>query len=211
MKKHLTSVLLITSIFLVIAACNETKEFDDHANWESRNLDFMERMADSCDTYRSRGIDVSNATAGQMFRLLSYKLDPAKEWSRSSGYVYCRVISKGDGTESPYITDSVRINYRARLIPTTNYPEGEIVDHSYKTDRLDPTVNVPASFQVNGLIDGVVTALQYMHIGDHWILYIPQQMAYGSTSKNQIPKHSALMFEINLTQYARTGQALPPR
>ncbi len=211
MKKHLTFVILGAFMFLGFTACSETEEFDDHANWESRNRDFIERMADSCDTYRVRGINADNATAGQMFRLLSYKLDPAKEWSRAGAYVYCRVISKGDGTESPYITDSVRINYRARLIPTTNYPEGEIVDHSYKTDLLDPTVNVPASFQVNGLIDGVVTALQYMHVGDHWILYIPQQMAYGTTSKNQIPKYSALMFEINLTQFARTGQALPPR
>lgn len=211
MKRHLTIVLLAVVQFLSFTACSETEEFDDHANWESRNRDFMERMADSCDTYRNRGIDCSNATAGQMFRLVSFKLDPSKEWGRSSGYVYCRVITKGEGTESPVITDSVRINYRARLIPTQNYPEGEIVDHSYKTDSLDPTVNVPTAFLVGGLIDGVITALQKMHVGDHWILYIPQEMAYGSSSKNMIPKHSALMFEINLTQFAKTGRPLPPR
>lgn len=210
MKKYL-AILLSAVQFLALVSCSETEEFDDHADWKNRNRAFIESMADSCDTYISKGVDVTNATAGQMFRLTSFKLDPSKEWGRSSGYIYCRVIAKGDGTESPYITDSVRINYRARLIPTVNYPEGEIVDHSYRTDRLDPAVNVPSSFQVNGLVDGVVTALLYMHTGDHWILYIPQEMAYGSNSKNSIPKHSALMFEINLTQFARIGNNLPPR
>lgn len=211
MGRHLTITLLAAVQFLAFAACSETKEFDDHADWENRNRAFIESIADSCDIYLNQGIDITNASAGQMFRLTSFKLDPSKEWGRSYGYVYCRVITNGDGTESPYITDSIRINYRARLIPTVNYPEGEIVDQSYKTDRLDPSVNVPASYQVSGLIDGVVTALLHMHTGDHWILYIPQQMAYGSTSKTLIPKYSALVFEINLTQFARTGKNLPPR
>ncbi|MCQ2084024.1 MAG: FKBP-type peptidyl-prolyl cis-trans isomerase [Bacteroidaceae bacterium] len=211
MRKHLTVAILAIIQFLTFAACSETKEFDDHANWESRNRSFIDSMADSCEFYRNMGVDRTNAEVGQMFRLLSFTLDPEKDWKGSGSYVYCRVLAKGEGDESPYYTDSVRINYRARLIPTQNYPEGQIVDHSYKTDSLDPGVNVPASFKVSGLIGGVSTALLHMHTGDHWMLYIPLQLAYGSSAKNNIPAYSALMFEINLTQFARTGSELPPR
>ncbi|MGX8690596.1 MAG: FKBP-type peptidyl-prolyl cis-trans isomerase, partial [Bacteroidaceae bacterium] len=120
-------------------------------------------------------------------------------------------ISRGDTSESPQYTDSVRVNYRVRLMPTRNYPEGQIVDRSFKTETLDPAVNIPSSFAVAGLIDGVVSALLHMHCGDFWRLYVPQELGYGTSDKTDIPGYSALIFEINLTEIAPTGQELSPR
>ena len=50
-----------------------------------------------------------------------------------------------------------------------------------------------------------------MHIGDHWLVYIPYQLAYGSTqsSSSVIPAYSMLRFEIVLDSYYRPGQVIP--
>ena len=192
-------------VMLAFSSCKETKEFDDHANWQSRNEEYLAGIASAY------GNDMPETTAkGDRFRLLSFRLDPQKAWSNCD-YVYCEVLEKGTGTESPYQTDSVRFNYRVRLIPTDYYPEGQVVDQSFKTQSLDPSVNIPASFSVRGVIEGVMTALMHMHCGDYWRLYIPSDLAYGSSATGIIPGYSTLVFEINLTEIARAGKDLSPR
>ena len=205
--KRLSAIfpIVLAVILTVFSSCKETAEFDDHANWQSRNSDFLSGIAS----------DHSNempevAAKGAKFRLLSFRLDPAKSWSNSN-FVFCEVLEQGNGTESPYYTDSIRFNYRVRLIPTDYYPEGQVVDQSFKTAQLDPSVNIPASFAVNSVIEGVITALMHMHCGDYWKLYIPSGMAYGTSGSGAIPGYSTLIFEVNLTEIARTGEDLSPR
>ena len=194
-----------TVVMLAFSSCKETKEFDDHANWQNRNSEFLSGIASE------HGNDMPDAAAkGARFRLLSYRLDPEKSWGNGS-YVYCEVLQQGTGTDSPYYNDSVRFNYRVRLIPTDYYPEGQVVDQSFKTATLDPSVNIPASFAVNSVIEGVTTALLHMHCGDYWKLYIPSGLGYGTSATGAIPGYSTLIFEINLTEIARVGEDLSPR
>ena len=208
--KHIPGLAAI--LFLattVFASCGETKEADDHANWKSRNAEYIDNVAYEF----THGINVTtpeNATEGQLFRILSYKLDPGKQWDNGS-YIYCEVITKGAGLESPLYTDSIRMNYRVRLIPTDYYPEGQVIDQSFKTTDLDPSVNIPYSFRVSSLIDGVTTAVMHMHTGDFWRVYIPYGLGYGTNDKGTIPGYSALIYEINLTEIAPTGHDLSPR
>jgi FKBP-type peptidyl-prolyl cis-trans isomerase FklB len=193
------------AVSLTLSSCKETKEFDDHANWQNRNGEYLSGIASAY------GNDMPQTAAkGDRFRLLSFKLDPSKAWS-GSNYVYCEVLEQGTGTETPYYSDSVRFNYRVRLIPTDNYPEGQVVDQSFKTQSLDPSVNIPASFSVKGVIEGVTTALMHMHCGDFWRLYIPSGLGYGTSATGIIPGYSTLIFEINLTEIARIGENLSPR
>lgn len=210
--KRLSAIIpvLTAVVLLAFSSCKETKEFDDHANWQQRNSDFIEAKSIQCDLSSQAYTDVESIPVGKMFKLLSFKLDSEKNFG-SGSYVYCEKIIKGNGTESPQYTDSVRINYRARLIPTDNYPEGQVVDQSFKTSSLDPSVNIPASFAVSGLIDGVTTALMHMCCGDYWKLYIPYDMGYGTKDQGIIPAYSALIFEVNLTEIAHTGEDLSPR
>ena len=205
--KRFWAIFTVTAavIMLAFSSCKETEVFDDHANWQKRNSEFLE----------SKVSDYSNdmpqtAVKGDRFRLLGYRLDPDKAWSNSN-YVYCEVLEQGTGTDVPYFTDSVRFNYRVRLIPTDYYPEGQVVDQSFKTSSLDPSVNIPASFAVNSVIEGVITAVMRMHCGDYWRLYIPSGLGYGTSGKGDIPGYSTLIFEINLTEIAHTGQDLSPR
>jgi len=207
MMKRLSAIIpvLAAVILLSFSSCRETKEFDDHANWQKRNTEYISKVASQWGN-----ADPASAVKGDQFKLSSFRLDPEKEWGNGS-YVYCEVLEKGEGTESPYYTDSIRINYRVRLMPTDNYPEGQVVDQSFKTQKLDPTVNIPSSFSVSGLIDGVTTAVMHMHCGDFWRLYIPFGLGYGTTDRGLIPGYSALIFEINLTEIAHTGESLSPR
>lgn len=202
---HAVIVLAIT-----LVSCRETKEADDHANWKERNSEYISNIASKCNTFGE--LVPQDAPKGSMFRLLSFRLDPETFGQAGQGsYVYCEVLDKGSDSIQPKFTDSIRINYRVTLIPTDNYPEGEVIDQSFKTPSLDPTVNIPYPFRVSGLIEGVTTAVMQMHCGDYWRLYIPQELGYGKKDHNQIPAYSTLIFDINLAEIAPTGQDLSPR
>jgi len=213
MKRFYALSILWVATLTILCSCGETKQTDEYSNWEERNADYIDGKAQECAYFINQGITVDNAKEGQMFRLLSYSLDPdRKEWGNSS-YIYCEVIQKDTtGTVSPMFSDSVRLNYRLRLIPTDTYPDGQVIDQSYKTSSLDPTLNIPASFRVSSCVQGVATALIHMHCGDFWRVYVPQEQGYGANprSTSSIPAYSALVFDINLVEFARTGEDLPP-
>jgi peptidylprolyl isomerase len=48
------------------------------------------------------------------------------------------------------------------------------------------------------VIDGWQIALQQMHAGDKWVIYIPYEMGYGSKACAGIPAFSTLVFEVEL-------------
>jgi FKBP-type peptidyl-prolyl cis-trans isomerase len=105
----------------------------------------------------------------------------------ASGLQY-RVLTEGSGTESPGPTNVVTVHYSGKL---TN---GVEFDSSYQR-------NQPASFPVNGVIQGWTEALQLMHVGDRWELTIPPDLGYGSRGAgNAIPPDVTLIFEVELLE-----------
>jgi FKBP-type peptidyl-prolyl cis-trans isomerases 1 len=197
------TLILISACF---SSCKESEEFDDHHNWKERNIAYINDLAAKCDN----NLTETNANLNSIFRIASYRLDPKAE-KEVTDFIYCQIISKGDGKESPLYTDSIRINYRLRLIPTDNYPNGQVLDQSYTTPDLEPEFNIPSSFVTSGLVDGVVTALQHMHTGDRWRICIPYTLGYGDSDVNKVPGYSTLIFDINLVEFARTGKKLSPK
>jgi FKBP-type peptidyl-prolyl cis-trans isomerase len=103
-----------------------------------------------------------------------------------SGLQY-KPISSGDADgKSPEADDKVTVHYSGKLI------NGVEFDSSYRRDK-------PSTFQVNRVIKGWTEALQLMHEGDKWELYIPPDLAYGDKgASNKIPPNSALVFEVEL-------------
>ena len=190
----LISLLLITTLGSLFASCEETAEVDEYANWEERKIEFIDSIA-----------KVAQANAdGNWMRVLSFKLtDKDMEGNvvehDVDDYVYCHIETKGTGTVHPLFTDTVSVNYRGRLIPTLSFPEGKIFDQSYK-GALNPEVNVPSNFNVNGVVIGWSSVLQQMVTGDTWRVYIPASLGYGSKKQTDIPAHSALIFDINLVK-----------
>ena len=101
-----------------------------------------------------------------------------------SGLQY-KVISTGKG-KSPLATDKVTVHYTGSLI------DGTVFDSSIER-------NEPVTFQVDGVIPGWTEALQLMHEGDKWIIYLPYPIAYGEQGAgDRIPPYSTLIFELEL-------------
>lgn len=124
--------------------------------------------------------------------------------------IVVKVIEEGSGTTSPIYTDSVKVNYRGRLIPSPSYPEGYVFDESYSGEYVEDLIT-PSRFTVSGVIDGFATALQNMHVGDRWMVYIPYQLGYGvsdyttSSGTISIPGGSTLIFDLKLVGYQHPG------
>lgn len=64
---------------------------------------------------------------------------------------------------------------------------------------FDSSLNGTApAFRLRELIPGWIIALQQMHPGDRWELYIPAEQGYGRRSIPGIPGGSTLIFDIEL-------------
>ena len=125
-----------------------------------------------------------NLEAGKKFLAENAKKDGVV--TTKSGLQY-KVIKSGDGP-SPKADDTVTTHYRGTLI------DGREFDSSYSRGQ-------PASFPVNGVIKGWTEALQLMKVGDKWQLYIPSELAYGSSQRSElIQPNSTLVFEIELLE-----------
>lgn len=100
------------------------------------------------------------------------------------GVLY-KVLEKGTGTVSPQLSSVVTVHYRGTLI------NGREFDNSWKR-------SCPEAFRLNQVIDGWQQALQQMHVGDKWIVYIPYTLGYGNRPSGPIPAFSTLVFEVEL-------------
>lgn len=191
---------------MTFTSCSESTDDDEYANWTERNDNYIDSIA----AVANKSVLAGD---GEWKIIKNWKLQGDGLLSNgtvASGseqdYIYCKVISSGDQTsDTPLYTDSVGVNYIGRLIPTTSYPEGLVFDQSYYGE-LKPTVDVPTTFIVSGVITGWTTALQYMHLGDTWKIYIPQNLGYGSSgSGSTIKAYSTLIFDVNLQKLKHRG------
>ena len=64
---------------------------------------------------------------------------------------------------------------------------------------FNPDTATPQQMAVSSTVEGFATALQYMVAGDDWLVYIPQNMAYGENGSSAIPSYSTLQFQLNVT------------
>ena len=99
--------------------------------------------------------------------------------------IYYKVLEQGNGSISPTVRSIVSVHYRGTLI------DGKEFDNSYKR-------NYQEAFRLCDVIDGWQLALQQMHVGDKWIIYIPYELGYGSKACAGIPAFSTLIFEVEL-------------
>ena len=81
-----------------------------------------------------------------------------------------------------------------RSIITAHYTGKTIDGKQFDSSRG----GVPLACRLCDLIEGWIIAMQQMHIGDKWEIYIPAEMGYGKFSQPGIPGGSTLIFEIEL-------------
>ncbi len=105
------------------------------------------------------------------------------------GCVYYKVLKSGnkDG-RTPNRGSVVTVHYAGKTI------NGKTFDSSRG--------GVAQAFRLRDLITGWIIALQQMHVGDKWEVYIPAEKAYGKLNQPGIPGGSTLIFEIELVGIA---------
>ena len=192
--KWLMPFCLLTVVPLI--SCEEDDDDDESSyefdNWQQRNDEMTEKWAADASLTKIKNYALNeNATAG------------------NSDYIYVKVLESGTSESiTPFLTDTVRIAYRGRLIPSKTYPEGMVFDQSYINDF---SWRKSYASSGSGWIEGVQTALLRMHIGDRWLIHIPYQLGYGSSnSSSTIPAYSNLIFDVALYDVWHPGETRPP-
>lgn len=106
------------------------------------------------------------------------------------GGVYYKVIKSGGGKDgrTPNRNSIVTVHYTGKTI------NGKTFDSSRG--------GVAPAFRLRDLITGWIIALQQMHPGDKWEVYIPAEKGYGRINQPGIPGGSTLVFEIELVAIA---------
>ena len=99
--------------------------------------------------------------------------------------VYYKVLAEGD-------KDSVQPTRRS--IVTAHYTGKTINGKKFDSSRG----GVAPAFRLSDLIEGWIIAMQQMHVGDKWEVYIHAELGYGKFSQPGIPGGSTLIFEIEL-------------
>ena len=99
--------------------------------------------------------------------------------------IFYKVLSVGDpSSPKPTVRNVITAHYTGKTI------NGKQFDSSRD--------GVPLACRLCDLIEGWIIAIQQMHIGDKWEVYIPAEMGYGKFSQPGIPGGSTLIFEIEL-------------
>ncbi|MEG1580422.1 MAG: FKBP-type peptidyl-prolyl cis-trans isomerase [Bacteroidaceae bacterium] len=211
--KHLLWTLFLGLIALpCFTSCSESEDtIQEYVNWKNRNDSYF----GSIRTLAHDSIALAKKAHGNAWEsecnwraYLSYSLTEDVS-NKQTDSIYVQIIKRGTGTGCPLGSDSVRVNYRARLIPSTSYAEGYVIGNSGHSSTFENVFNhnisIPSAFKISNVIRGFGTALQRMHIGDLWRVYIPYNLAYGTVDYGRIPGGSTLIYEIELRGYYRAG------
>lgn len=97
------------------------------------------------------------------------------------------VLQEGEGAK-PTLESQVKCHYHGTLI------DGSVFDSSVER-------NDPATFPLNGVIQGWQIALQEMQVGEKRRLFIPSDLAYGERGAGgAIQPNATLIFEVELLE-----------
>lgn len=210
--KHILYIFAVICSLAVFVGCEETddtvNEFD---NWAPRNETFMRDTL----ALANRQVQAAKRQWGDAWEEhCDWRVYPSycvttggkTTWEDS---IAVRVVEHGKGNGCPLYTDSVRVTYAGRLIPSVSYPAGYLFDRSGMSNKIEEIMDsrfaVSTSFKVSNLVEGFTTALMHMHNGDYWRVFIPSNMGYGTGGSDKIPGSSTLVFDMRLNAYYRQG------
>lgn len=210
----LTRLLLSSLLLCLFASCSSSEdEYDPYYDWAERNSAWYRQIADSART----AINEARKTYGDAWEshcewrmYKSLHKSPSLQSGILEDSICVHIISSGTGI-SPLYNDSVRVSFRGWLMP--------VVDEwgdSYETifsqtyyGPYNPATAAPQLAAVSSFKDGVATALQYMHVDDKWVIYLPQELFYGATASGLIPAYSTACMQLHLRAVYPLGTEVP--
>lgn len=187
MKKYWHITWMLVVMLFTLAACSDDDENEiviDEA-WKEINLAaFDARLQDA-------------KTDTSLFTINS---------ESGNGQIICKILKKGEGTETIYYTSKVNCYYKGCFVTNEDgevvadrdsvLTQGEVFDSRLRENGDDKVL-----FEVDdsGLRDGSATALQHMHEGDIWEVWMPYQLGYGVSGYDDIKPYTTLVFQIEVT------------
>ena len=97
-----------------------------------------------------------------------------------------KIVKSGPAGGAPiHNGDEVKVMYEGALI------DGTVFDSSYQ--RGEPDV-----FTVGEVVPAWNEALQMMHPGDVWYLYVPPTLGYGAHGAGPIPPNAVMVFKLEV-------------
>ncbi len=196
------SLLLCLSLAFAFTACEEVEEVGAYDNWQARNEAYIDSIASQISNrYIATEEAVMQVPVGEMFAIRT-------EASSSEGeqYVYCKKIVDNPAGRRPLYTESVSAYYYGTVITGASFDgnfEGYSAIDQQKlnaTDKGPTDFDSPTTFSISGVVAGWTAALQLMHTGERWMLYVPYQSGYGTSEHGSIPAYSTLVFDILLEE-----------
>lgn len=187
MKKYWHITWMLVVMLFTLAACSDDDENEiviDEA-WKEINLA----------AFDARLQDVKTDTS--LFTINS---------ESGNGQIICKILKKGEGTETIYYTSKVNCYYKGCFVTNEDgevvadrdsvLTQGEVFDSRLRENGDDKVL-----FEVDdsGLRDGFATALQHMHEGDIWEVWMPYQLGYGVSGYDDIKPYTTLVFQIEVT------------
>ena len=203
----LVLLLLLGSLAGGLSACSEEDTtWNPYYNWEARNAQWFEQVADSARTAIAQskwqyGDQWEEHCQWRMYKTL---LRSAELQGDLTDSICVHILQRGTGTVSPAYTDTVGLSFRGWLMET-EYENAAGQMDSYMSvftqtyyGTYDPATAAIQVMSVGGTVEGYTTALQYMVEGDDWLVYIPQKLGYAEKESSVIPAYSTLLFRLKM-------------
>ena len=200
-----------------MASCSEDDNtYDPYHDWAARNAEYFAQTA----AQARNAIAQAKATYGDAWeehcdwRMYKSTTKQPGTPGALTDSVCVHIEQRGDGTEHPLWSDTVRAHYRGQLMPTQNIVNNEWRDEQKVFSQsfvgeLNQATAVPAKLGVSSTVAGFSTAVQHMCTGDACTVYIPADLGYGSSGSETIPAYSTLVFFINLKAIYKAGTVVP--
>ncbi len=187
-------LLLLLASF---SSCSEESgTVEEYPNWIATNDAYFSKLVAEA--------QVKKAAGDTSWDVIPTFTKPSNYSYSFSDYIVVEKLENGSGTTSPILSDSVYVHYVGKLIPSADKYKvnGYQFDASY-AGTFDPAIASPVKLAVGGTVVGFATALMNMHDGDHWKVYVPYQLGYGTAAHSSIPAGSTLIFDLRLVKHWR--------
>ena len=166
--KYILLAVVLFPLMGIVSSCSENSDTEEEfAKWQEKNDAYIQKLA-----------------ASSMPKYLTYSKNTTISGADATDYVYVEVLESGSG-EPALFTDTVRVAYRGRLIPSPSYKDGYVFDQTYLGD------------------------LQNMRVGDRWRVHFSYKLGYGTADYSDIPGYSDLVFDIAVYDIWHPGEKRP--
>ena len=191
------------ALCIAIVSCSkDEEEAGEYDNWQARNQAYVDSIANLA----KQGLNGWTRALVYYYSQSYADIHP----NDNNIYVYTQTLTPGAGTVRPIYSDTVRVQYRGRLIPSKSYPYGNIFGQSFWEDKIEDineATAVPTLLAVDENVPGFCQALQNMVVGDIVHMVIPYAVGYGSNSSvSSIPNYSTLIFDVKLVKLYKRGE-----